>query len=143
MKKQRKIFLLLLTVCLYCTQLFAQQNPIHIQGTVYDQLNDAVPGVNVFVKDNPSVGTVTNIDGRFSLKASVGDVLVFTFIGYGNIEHQVTASDTNLSIRLKDSSEFLDEVVVVGYGVQKKSVISSAVSRVTTEELDRATSRRW
>ncbi|NDV83234.1 TonB-dependent receptor [Bacteroides sp. 51] len=137
MKKQRKIFLLLLTVCLYCTQLFAQQNPIHIQGTVYDQLNDAVPGVNVFVKDNPSVGTVTNIDGNFSLKASVGDVLVFTFIGYENIEHKVTASDTNLSIRLKDSSEFLDEVVVVGYGVQKKSVISSAVSRVTTEELDR------
>ena len=137
MKKQRKIFLLLLTVCLYCTQLFAQQTSMDIQGIVYDQLNDAVPGVNVFVKDNPSVGTVTDIDGRFRLKASVGDVLIFTFIGYENIEHKVTSSDANLIIRLKDSSEFLDEIVVVGYGVQKKSVMSSAVSRVTTEELDR------
>jgi len=137
MKKERKIFLMLLTVCLYCTQLFAQQSPIDIQGIVYDQLNDVVPGVNVFVKDNPSVGTVTDIDGRFRLKASAGDVLVFAFIGYDNVEQTVTTSNTNMTIRLTDSSEFLDEVVVVGYGVQKKSVMSSAVSRVTSEELDR------
>ena len=83
------------------------------------------------------MGTVTDIDGNFSLKASVGDVLVFTFIGYEPIEYKLTAADTNLKVRFTDSSELLDEVVVVGYGVQKKSVLSSAVSRVTSEELDK------
>lgn len=67
----------------------------------------------------------------------MGDVLVFTFIGYEPIEYKLTAADTNLKVRFTDSSELLDEVVVVGYGVQKKSVLSSAVSRVTSEELDK------
>ncbi|MCO7114795.1 hypothetical protein NIB75_27235 [Bacteroides uniformis] len=75
--------------------------------------------------------------GISALKASVGDVLVFTFIGYEPIEYKLTAADTNLKVRFTDSSELLDEVVVVGYGVQKKSVLSSAVSRVTSEELDK------
>jgi TonB-linked SusC/RagA family outer membrane protein len=137
MKKEKRIFLMLLTACLYCTQLFAQQNTIDIQGIVYDPSNEPVPGVNVFVKDNPSVGTVTDIDGKFRIKTSEGETLTFTFIGYKNVEYKVTDSTVNLVIRLMDLSEFLDEVVVVGYGVQKKSVMSSAVSRVTSEELDR------
>lgn len=132
---KRKRVLLLLCI-LNCTlQLFAQQ--INVQGVVYDPSGETVPGANVSMKSNPAVGTVTDIDGNFSLKASVGDVLVFTFIGYEPIEYKLTAADTNLKVRFTDSSELLDEVVVVGYGVQKKSVLSSAVSRVTSEELDK------
>ena len=126
----------MLLCILSCTlQLFAQQ--INVQGIVYDPSGETVPGANVSMKSNPAVGTVTDIDGNFSLKASVGDVLVFTFIGYEPIEYKLTAADTNLKVRFTDSSELLDEVVVVGYGVQKKSVLSSAVSRVTSEELDK------
>ena len=65
------------------------------------------------MKSNPAVGTVTDMDGNFSLKASLGDVLVFTFIGYEPIEYKLTAADTNLKVRFTDSSELLDEVVVV------------------------------
>lgn len=61
----------------------------------------------------------------------------FVFILILAVEYKLTAADTNLKVRFTDSSELLDEVVVVGYGVQKKSVLSSAVSRVTSEELDK------
>ncbi len=132
---KRKKILMLLCAILCSLQLFAQQ--MNVQGVVYDPTNETVPGANVSVKSNPAIGTVTDVDGRFSLKASVGDVLVFSFIGYENVEHKLTAEDTNLKVRFADSSELLDEVIVVGYGVQKKSVLSSAVSRVTSEELDR------
>ena len=129
MKRKRVLLLLCILSC--TLQLFAQQ--INVQGIVYDPSGETVPGANVSMKSNPAVGTVTDIDGNFSLKASVGDVLVFTFIGYEPIEYKLTAADTNLKVRFTDSSELLDEVVVVGYGVQKKSVLSSAVSRVTSE----------
>ena len=133
MKRKRVLLLLCILSC--TLQLFAQQ--INVQGIVYDPSGETVPGANVSMKSNPAVGTVTDIDGNFSLKTSVGDVLVFTFIGYEPIEYKLTAADTNLKVRFTDSSELLDEVVVVGYGVQKKSVLSSAVSRVTSEELDK------
>lgn len=132
--KKKKILLLLCTI--WCSlQLFSQQ--INVQGVVFDSTNETVPGANVYVKSNRMIGTVTDLDGRFSLNASVGDVLVFTFIGYENVEHKLVASDADLKIKFSDSAELLDEVIVVGYGVQKKSVLSSAVSRVTSEELDK------
>ncbi|MBQ8502508.1 MAG: TonB-dependent receptor [Bacteroides sp.] len=133
MRKRKILWLLCAILC--SSQLFAQQ--VSVQGVVYDPQNETAPGVNVVVKSNTGVGTVTDLDGRFSLKASVGDVLLFTFIGYKDVEYTVKKAETNLQIHFTDSSELLDEVIVVGYGVQKKSVMSSAVSRVTSEELDK------
>ena len=124
-------------VMLCCFQAFGQQGQLSLEGVVYDHLGETVPGANVYVKGNTSVGTVTDIDGNFTLKVSQGDVLVFAFIGYDNIEYPITKSESNLIIRFTESSQLLDEVIVVGYGVQKKSVLSSAVSRVTSEDLDR------
>lgn len=115
--------------------LWAQQ--VNVKGVVYDPQGETVPGVNIYLKSDQARGTITDIDGGFSLQASVGDVLVFTFIGYESVEHTVAAGEGELTIRFSDSSELLDEVIVVGYGVQKKSVMSSAVSRVTSDELDR------
>ena len=74
MKRKRVLLLLCILSC--TLQLFAQQ--INVQGIVYDPSGETVPGANVSMKSNPAVGTVTDIDGNFSLKASVGDVLVFT-----------------------------------------------------------------
>lgn len=85
MKRKRVLLLLCILSC--TLQLFAQQ--INVQGIVYDPSGETVPGANVSMKSNPAVGTVTDIDGNFSLKASVGDVLVFTFIGYEPIEPQI------------------------------------------------------
>lgn len=117
--------------------LMAQQRELDIRGVVYDHLGETVPGANVYIKSRPDVGTVTDFDGRFQVKAATGEVLVVAFVGYDNQEIAVTASTASLTIRLKESSQQLDEVIVVGYGVQKKSVLSSAVSRVTSEELDK------
>lgn len=133
MKKKR--MLLLFCACCCALQLIAQQ--MNVRGIVYDPAGETVPGANVRLKGNPAVGTVTDTDGRFSLKAPAGEVLIFSFIGYANVEHRLAASDTELQVRFSDSSELLDEVIVVGYGVQKKSVLSSSVSRVTSEELDK------
>jgi len=127
---------LLMTLC--CFQLLAQQTgELTLKGVVYDHLGETAPGVNVYIKSRPSVGAATDVNGRFELKASQGDVLVFAYVGYNNIEHPVTRAEDALTIRFSDSSFEVDEVIVVGYGVQKKSVLSSAVSRVTAEDLDR------
>lgn len=136
MKIIKQILISLILVC-SCSLVYAQQGELDIQGVVYDHLGETVPGANVYIKQRPTVGVATDMDGRFQLKANAGEVLVIAFIGYDNIEYPVTRSESNVSIRFSDSSQQLDEVIVVGYGVQKKSVLSSAVSRVTSEELDR------
>ncbi len=132
-----KHFLLSLLMTLCCFQVFAQQGEVNLQGVVYDHLGETAPGVNIYIKERPSVGVATDLDGKFQIKVPVGDILVFTYIGYDDIEYPVTKADNALVIRFKESSQLLDEVIVVGYGVQKKSVLSSAVSRVTSEDLDK------
>ncbi|MBR8535947.1 TonB-dependent receptor [Carboxylicivirga sediminis] len=107
-----------------------------VSGTVTDETGYGTPGVNVVIKGT-SGGTVTDFDGKFSITASEGDVLEFRFIGYLSQEVAVTAQTQDLSIRLQPNNEQLDEVVVVGYGVQKKSDLSSAVSTVKAEEANK------
>ena len=115
----------------------AQQNEVNLKGVVYDHIGETVPGANAYIKSRPHIGVATDIDGNFQLKASPGEVIVFTFVGYENIEYPVTKEENNLSIRFTDTSQQLDEIVVVGYGIQKKSVMSSSVSRVTSADLDK------
>ncbi len=93
---------------------------------------EPVIGANVRV-DGTTRGTITNIDGVFSIEASAQDKLTISFIGY--IDATVVASSTNLQVTLKDDTEMLDEVVVVGYGTQKKATLTGAVSAVTSKEM--------
>lgn len=136
MVKLKQTLLLSFVIC-FCLQLFPQENPIGIRGVVVDETDETLPGVSVVMKHNLSIGTITDYEGKFQLKASEGDVIVFSFVGYNNIEYTVGNSESDLIIRLAESSTELNEVVVVGYGIQKKSLVSSAVSRVTSEDLDR------
>lgn len=131
--KRTRILMLFLGTLLCSIQLFAQQ--ITIQGTVYDPSGVTLPGASIFIKGNNSVGTVTDFDGQFTLPVQKGDVLVASFIGFNDIEYIVTDNPI-IKIRFDQSSVILDETVVVGYGVQKKSVMSSSVSRVTSDDLD-------
>lgn len=114
-------------------QLLAQQ--VTVSGRVYDSQNEEVPGASVYVKNNPTVGTITDIDGKFTIQAKVGDVLVISFIGFTNQEYKVSARNTPLTIRLKDNAEALEEVVVVGYGVQKKKLLTGATVQVKGDEI--------
>ena len=127
----RTIFTLLFGVML-SINAYAQE--ITVTGTVKDQTGEPVIGVNVIVKGT-TVGTITNIDGEFTLKAKMNDVLVVSFIGYATQEVPVTSK--TLTITLKENAEFLDEVVVLGYGANaRKQDLSAAVGVISnTEEL--------
>src|SRR5690606_14068348 len=102
-----------------------------ISGTVTDQAGEGLPGVNVMIVGS-SEGTVTDIDGTFRLTADPDDVLRFSFIGYKAYEVTV-GNTTNFDIQLEEDIAALDEVVVVGYGTQKKSNVVGSVSSVEVE----------
>ena len=118
---------LLLTI-----QTFAQaQNTV--QGTVSDEKGEGLPGVSVKLTGT-SQGTVTDVDGKFSINADKGATLVFTFLGYQ--EKSVVVGDSkNLKVSLTPTSSTLNEVVVVGYGTQKKASLTGAVAAVTSREI--------
>ena len=129
----KKILFLLLLAFLSTSVLFAQT--VEVSGTVVDAAGDPAVGAGVLVKGDATRGTTTDLDGRFQIQVHPGEVLVFSYIGYDDVELPVTVSQRNVLITLS-GNQVLDELVVVGYGVQKKSVMSSAVSRVDSETLD-------
>lgn len=108
-----------------------------IKGTVVDATGMPVIGANVMVKGSTN-GTITDMDGNFSLEVDNNATLVVSYIGFANQEISV-GTQTNLSITMKEDAEALDELVVVGYGVQKKSNITGSVASVkpdTFKDLD-------
>ncbi|MGM9738945.1 MAG: SusC/RagA family TonB-linked outer membrane protein [Candidatus Cryptobacteroides sp.] len=130
---KKSISLLLIGITLCPMWLLAQNTGL--QGTVYDPSGDGLPGASVFLKGNNKVGTVTDVNGNFTINAKAGDILVASFIGFKDVEAIVTGTE-RITIRFDDSSIILDETIVVGYGVQKKSVMSSSVSKITGDDLD-------
>ena len=114
------------------TALANQQKKI-ITGTVVDPNGEAVIGANVLVKGTTN-GTITDMDGKFSLEVPEGAMLLVSYIGYGDYETKV-GNQSNLSITLKEDSKALDELVVVGYGTMKKKDLTGAVGAVKGESL--------
>ncbi|CAM2973117.1 TonB-linked outer membrane protein, SusC/RagA family [Flavobacterium succinicans] len=99
-----------------------------VSGTVSDAVGP-IPGVNVMVKGTKN-GTQTSFDGSYAIKAKQGDVLVFSFVGMKDVSKAVDASD-KLNVKLESNeAEKLEEVVVVGYGVQRKKEITGAISQI-------------
>ena len=126
---KRKLFFLL-SLSLFLTAAgFAQT----VTGVVTDATtNDIVPGVNITVK-NTKKGTQTDINGKFSINATDKETLVVSFIGYETQEIKV-GSQTKIAIALTQVTSALDEVIVVGYGVQKKSQVTGAISSITNKD---------
>lgn len=105
-----------------------------IKGTILDATGMPVIGANVMVKGTTN-GTITDMDGKFSLEVDKNAILVVSYIGYANQEIKVGNQNT-LSITMKEDAEALDELVVVGYGVQKKVNLTAAVETVNSEVLE-------
>jgi Ca-activated chloride channel family protein len=99
-----------------------------ITGIIIDETNTPIPGANVFIKGTKT-STSTNFNGKFSIQAEKGDQLVFSFIGMNNGYATVEKSD-EINMKLANNSMALNEVVVVGYGVSKKSILTKAVTSV-------------
>lgn len=112
----------------------SQSQPVELTGVVLDEKGEPVIGANVFVKGT-TTGVITDIDGRFILKIpSAYSTLVISFIGYQTVEIK-PGKRTHLSIELKEDTELLGEVVVVGYGVQEKESVVGAITQVGNKSL--------
>lgn len=128
--KFKWIFTLLIALSVQFS--FAQEKTV--SGVVSDATGP-IPGVNVVVKGtNRSVQT--DFDGKYALKASVGEVLVFSFIGMNSSSVTVGASN-NVNVKLTSSSQALEEVVVVAYGTAKKTSITGSVSNIKSEDIEK------
>ncbi|MDR1356082.1 MAG: TonB-dependent receptor [Tannerellaceae bacterium] len=110
-----------------------QQQVRTVSGTVTDESGEPVIGANVVQKGTTN-GIITDLDGRFSLSIPGSAVLVISYVGYLTQEIQ-TSGKTSFDIRLVEDSRSLDEVVVVGYGTVRKSDLTGAVAKVSTEDL--------
>lgn len=112
----------------------ARQTPHKVTGTVRDALGDPVIGANVVVKGTTN-GTITDIDGHFSIEAADNDILQVSFIGYLGQDISL-GGKKEIAITIREDTQKLDEVVVVGYGTQKKVNLTGAVEQVTSEVFD-------
>ncbi|MFB9057831.1 SusC/RagA family TonB-linked outer membrane protein [Mariniflexile ostreae] len=123
-------FILVACICFAFNTANAQQL---ITGTVVDDSSIPIPGVNIVV-DGTSTGTMTDFDGGFSINATKGAKLVFSYVGLKTVSVLIV-DNTKLNIVLTTDSALLDEVVVIGYGTQKKSDIISSVTSVKPDEM--------
>ena len=114
-----------------------EQEQSTVSGTVTDPTGMPIPGVNV-IEQGTSNGVVTNFDGEFAIEVAPDAVLVFSYLGYETVEMPVDGQN-QISITLETSASALEEVVVVGYGTQKKANLTGAVSEVDGEDLAQRT----
>jgi len=105
-----------------------------VKGTVTSADNNSpLPGVNVYLKGTTN-GTVTGINGKYSIQAKSGDVLVYSFIGYSK-EEIIVGSKQVINVVLKPTSQSLNQLVVIGYGSLKKADVSGAISKINNDQL--------
>lgn len=147
MKKNRPLclFLLALIGIMICSEVYAQSpasnkgSLITVSGVVKDDTGELLPGVNIRV-DNATIGTITNIDGQFSLQVpSEKSKLLFSYVGFA--EQSVTVGkNKTLVVTLVSSATNLDEVMVVAYGSQKKVSLTGSISSMKGTELEKSPS---
>lgn len=110
------------------------QQAVTVKGSVKDAAGEAIIGASVVVEGTTN-GLITDVDGHFSIQASVGQNLVISYIGYETQVMKIVRANQQINIVLKESSELIDEVVVVAYGTQKKANLTGAVSSVKVNDI--------
>ena len=115
---------------------FAQKQ--NFSGTVIDAMGEPVIGASV-VQKGTSNGAITDLDGQFTISAEPGATLVISFVGYTT---QELKASPNMRVVLNDDTQLLNDVVVIGYGVQKKSVVTASIAKVSSDDLDGKTRLR-
>ena len=123
------IFLLLATTCFYAQGSYTLKGVVASKGD-----NTPLPGVSITILKSTK-GTQTDFDGNYSIEVKKGDVLVFSYLGFKS-QTIIIDAQKNLNVNLDEDVSSLDEIVVVGYGTQKKSHLTGAISKVKNEKLD-------
>lgn len=125
----------LLLIAFILISSFCHAQDVEITGTVNEAATGLpMPGVNISVK-NASGGVTTDLDGKFAISAPAGSTLMFSFIGYETVERTVSSA-ANITISLTESTQTLEEVIVIGYGTQRKKEVTGAVSVVSNKLIE-------
>src|ERR1035437_1920381 len=125
--------LALFVMFLFSVSLMAQTRPVN--GTVKDAHNETLAGMTVKIKGSEQSGTVTDINGRFSITAPASATLVISYVGFNT--QSVSASQTSLNVIMEEDTQKLNEVVVIGYGSVKKSDVTGSLSSVSAKEMEK------
>ena len=107
---------------------------IEVSGVVKDERGDSMPGVGVIDKTDPKNGTITDLDGRYSIKVKSDAVLEFSFLGYKTKLEEVR-SRAVLNVKMEPENTLLEQTVVIGYGTSKKQDLTGAVAVVEMEDV--------
>lgn len=132
--KSRVRLFCLTMLCLFLFQGVIAQNKMLV-GTVVDELGETLIGVSVLNKTTGE-GTITAIDGSFSLSGKQNDLIQFSYIGYASVDY-VVKQEENIRVVLKEDTQNLEEVVVVGYSAQKKSSLTGAIAPVNMDDMEK------
>ncbi|MDR1981686.1 MAG: TonB-dependent receptor [Tannerellaceae bacterium] len=126
---------IIMTVCIMnCTLLSFAQGGVPLTGTVTDANGEPLIGVNIFVKGT-TIGVISDVNGKYSINAPNREsVLVFSFVGFATQEITV-ANKTSINVALNEDAKEIEEVVVVGYGSQRKVTLTGAVAAISNEEI--------
>lgn len=128
-----KVFIFLFC-CVSIQSIKAQENQKNITGIVKDQAGKPLSGVSVTVVGKAGKGTSTNMEGNYQIPVALGDKLRFTFVGYQTAELLIEKFEA-LNVQLNANNQALDEVVVVGYGTQKRSNITGAIASLSADDI--------
>ena len=117
-------------------------NKVNVSGRVIDENGDAIPGATIKLADDGSVGTITDVNGRFALELpkGKGETLEVSFLGMENTSYYVNGRKdlANIVITMKEDKKALDEVVVIGYGTAKAKDLTGSVSRLSEKDIETA-----
>jgi TonB-linked SusC/RagA family outer membrane protein len=132
MKKILSVLILMLAIC---TSAFAQNKTIKVSGTVTDEQNQPLIGVNVTIQGVTGFGTTTDVDGKYTIEMEPYNRLVFSYIGF--VEQEILIKEqTKQNVVLKeDDATSLDEVIITGTGVQKKLTVTGAVTQISMDDI--------
>ena len=138
------LYFILIVVCFSGINGYAQETKT-ISGTVSDINNETIIGASVSINFSGNMfgGTVTDVNGNFRLSAPVGSTLNVSYIGFKPYQETVTAGKDVYPVTLQEDVQSLDEVVVVGYGTQKRSELTGSISSVQADNIKDFSSKAW
>jgi TonB-linked SusC/RagA family outer membrane protein len=128
-------------LCLFVACLFIsgfqvlQAQQVSVSGKIVDSSGGFIPGVNILIKGT-SIGTISNMEGRYSFEVSKGDVLVFSFVGFNSQEVKV-ANQSVINITMTESVNVVDDVIVMAYGTTNREALTGSASVVKAEDLEK------
>ncbi|RZM19419.1 MAG: SusC/RagA family TonB-linked outer membrane protein, partial [Pedobacter sp.] len=132
--KHKYLLLWILMLVSTVGSVYGQEN-FQIAGKVVDDTNQPIPGVTIYLRDKIGIGTTTDNDGKFAIKVSRGDMVIFKYIGFKDVEYLATDAKSDLNIQFKEKAEELEEVMVVGLGKQRKISNVAAITSVNVKDL--------